>query len=244
MRNGWGHALVLVIATGTAGTAHAGRRDHAWLHGTEVMPERIVEVEAWVFERRGLFDAIDDTWFAWQPVVGVTDRLELALPVEVIVPRTTDGMDLPNEVRYGVEARYRLVTADPVDAPALVPLIRFGAGRGGSDNTGRFDLGFVVSYTAGRVRATVDAGVVATVRRGEDSYVARPYAGVSVRAVGDLRLGVEGVSEFDLRNSDRRWVAVGPDLAWTHGRLWISAAAPIGLDNVEVTPRIGWGIGF
>jgi hypothetical protein len=65
-----------------------------------------------------------------------------------------------------------------------------------------------------------------------------------VLAVGDLRLGVEGLADIDLKDTDRKWFAVGPDLAWTHGRLWISAALPIGLDNIEVAPRIGWGIGF
>src|SRR5690242_12752744 len=108
------------------------------------MPDRLVEDAAWASSRRRPIDAIVDTWFAWRPVVGVSDRLELVLPVEVIVPRTTVGMVLPTEVRYGVEARYRLVTADPVGAPAFVPRIRFAAGRGGSDNTGRFDLGIVV----------------------------------------------------------------------------------------------------
>jgi hypothetical protein len=236
--------IVLAGIIFAASPAHAGRRDHAWLHGTEVMPERIVELEGWVFERRGLFDAIDDTWIAWQPLVGVTDRLELALPVEIIVPRTTDGMDLPNEVRYGAELRYRLVTADPVEAPPFVPLIRVGAQHGGSDNSGRFDVGAVVSYTAGRVRATVDVGLVYALRRGEDAYALRPYAGISIRAVGDLRLGVEALADIDLKDTDRKWFAVGPDLAWTHGRIWISAAAPIGLDNIEVAPRIGWGIAF
>jgi hypothetical protein len=224
--------------------AVAGRRDHAWLRGAEVLPERMVELEAWVFEKRGLFDAVHETWFAWQPVVGVTDQLELALPLEVIVPRAEDGTDLPTEVRYGVEARWRLVSGDPVDAPPIVPLVRAAIGRGGTDNTGRFDAGIAISIAHGRIRGAADVGASWVLRRGVDGYVIRPAFGVSVLAIGDLRVGIEGYGDIDPRDTERAWFALGPDLAWTHGRFWLTAAFPIGLSKITAAPRIGWGIAF
>ena len=51
----------------------------------------------------------------------------------------------------------------------------------------RFDVGAVVSYTAGRVRATLDVGLVYALRRGADAYALRPYAGAIRRIIRSPR---------------------------------------------------------
>jgi hypothetical protein len=72
----------------------------------------------------------------------------------------------------------------------------------------------------------------------------RPGAGVSVQIVGDLRLGAEAYAQLDLDNSENSWAIVAPNLAWSHGRTWISAAMGIGVYQIDDAPRIMWGIAF
>src|SRR3954454_6504842 len=76
--------LALVALLIAAGTAHAGRTFYGWLYGTEVMPERGAELQTWISEEN---DAVPETharettcWIG--PAIGITDQLELVLPVQ------------------------------------------------------------------------------------------------------------------------------------------------------------------
>src|SRR5437660_1217653 len=99
--------MVLLVASGTA---HAGRTFYGWLYGTEVMPERGVELETWVDERNVQFMSAQDhetTWWV-APLIGITDQLELALPIESKwytheTPPANSSSLIPQ--RYGVELR-------------------------------------------------------------------------------------------------------------------------------------------
>ena len=67
-------------------TAHAGRTFYGWLYGTEVMPERGVELQTWISTRRtstSRRQTLDDLG-ASAPSVGITDQLELGLPIEIV----------------------------------------------------------------------------------------------------------------------------------------------------------------
>ena len=72
----------------------------------------------------------------------------------------------------------------------------------------------------------------------------RPGAGVSFKAVGDLRFGAEVFAEINIDSKATSWAAAGPNLAWSHGRFWLSAAFGIGLYHVDTAPRVQWGIAF
>lgn len=68
--------------------------------------------------------------------------------------------------------------------------------------------------------------------------------GVSVRVKPDVRVGAEvfGVRSFD--SSVESWAAVGPNFAWTRGRVWFASSFGIGLHNISSAGRLVWGIGF
>src|SRR5512147_2708649 len=122
---------VTVAVIALTGSASAGPSRHAWLYGTEVLPERQVEIETWVQEEDGKGDDHADETLWWvAPVVGLTDQVELAIPFEV-VSESSDAAPEPRVAfeHYGVELRWRLVTSDPVEAPAVVPLLRVGIKR-------------------------------------------------------------------------------------------------------------------
>ncbi len=245
--------LVAVVAVGVAGapgTAHAGRTDFGWLFGTETMPERSVELQTWTYEENGRPGVRDETSLWWGPVIGITDQLELSLPIEATwrAGSTAEPTATPATFAltdYGVDLRYRLVRADPVTAGPVVPLLRVAVKRDVDTRSAVVtEADLIIGYQRGRLHALLDAGVTGEFASGEHDVFARPGAGVSVQAIGDLRLGAEVFSELQVSGGTYRWVAVGPDLAWTHGRFWLSAAFGIGIYHMETAPRITWGIAF
>jgi hypothetical protein len=246
----------LAIAVALAPTsAHAGRTFYGWLYGTETLPERGVELVNAIDERNVQFSSVGDHETTWRltTVVGITDQLELGLPIEskwyseeapsasfapyAVVPR-----------RYGAELRYRFV-ADGLGA--FVPLARVALVH---DVTGalRCEGDAVVSYQRGRVHALADAGLVADFatrdafsRANGDHHVeAHPGVGVSIRAVGDLRFGAEVHAEWalDANESGHTWGVAGPNASWTYGRFWASAVYGIGVYGIRSAPRVVWGV--
>ncbi len=239
-------ALVLAVMAIPA-TAHAGRTYFGWLYGTEVLPERGVELQSWIVEEDNQppdHAKESDLW--WGVLVGVTDQLELALPIEMAWESSDTEKPSFTLQRYGVEARYRFVSQDPIDAPDFAPLARIAVKRDVVTRDAlRVEADLVASYQHGRVFALVDAGYIGQFRSGETHQEFRPGAGVSVLVAGDLRLGVEAYAELELDNNEgESWAIVGPDLAWTHGRFWLSAAYGIGIYQIKAAPRMMWGVLF
>jgi hypothetical protein len=242
-------AAIVIVAL-ASGDARAGRAGFAWFFDTEVVPERGVELETWIIDENGLGDRnVDTTRLLWQPVVGVTDRLELALPVELDYIELDDPM-VGGDTRlghYGAELRLRLASSDPIEAGPVVPLVRLGVRRMVTARErvrGEGDL--VVSAELGPCwRVVGDVGAIAELGTGEDIVFLRPGAGVNALVVGELRLGVEAFASFrfdDDRGSD--WLVVGPNLAWTHGRFWLAATFGVGVFGVDTAPRINWAVAF
>ena len=244
-----GLVLLTAVLVAAPGSAHAGRTFYGWLYGTEVMPERGAELQSWITEEN-FENRKEDNW-QFSPQIGITDQLELGLPLEIEWFRVTDPTTMMTTAgtvfsRFGAEMRYRFVTQDPVDAPALVPLLRVGVKRLITQRDGfEPSADFVVSYESGIVQVLVDLGFIAQVGiKGDDYYAFRPGAGISVLAIDDLRFGAEFFSE--LNNDGDSWYIAGPNMAWTHGRFWMSGAFGVGLDQdrIKTAPRVQWGIAF
>ncbi len=237
--------LVLLTAALLAapGSAHAGRTFYGWLYGSEVMPERGVELQSWISDVN--FEGRSENSWLFGAQVGVTDQLELGFPLEIdwFEDSTSVGTRF---ARFGVEARYRFVTQDPVDAPAFVPLVRVGVKRLVADRHGaQPELDVVLSYESGIVQVLLDLGVVAQLSPDNGNQVQiRPGAGISVLAADDLRVGAELFAE--LRSAGADWFIAGPNLSWTHGRFWMSGAVGIGLNQAEINTasRVQWGVAF
>ena len=228
--------------------ASAGRTQFGWLFGTEVMPERGAEIQTWVTEENGADEVnYHDTVWGVQALIGVTDQLELAFPVDLIWLDSDASGPAFTWRSYGVEARYRFVSSDPVDAPPFAPLARIAVKRDViARDTVVAEANFVASTTtsSGSVLALVDLGAVGRITRDDAKFELRPGIGVSFKVVGDLRLGAEVFARINLHEKDERWVAAGPNLAWSHGRSWVSAAMGIGLYQIKTAPALNWGIMF
>jgi hypothetical protein len=237
--------LVLALGIGLGGGAQAGRTHFGWLYGTDTLPERGVELESWVQDQGGL-GTIDQTWLWWAPVFGVTDRLELALPVEWSWSRD-DTKTATRFERFGAELRWRLVDPDPVEAGPFAALLRLGVKRVVSArNSVRFEGGVVLALDVGPARLAADLGATYQVDKdGTHALTATPMAGVSVAVTDELRVGAELVTALQVDdNPALSWVAAGPNLSYTHGRAWISGSFLIGIHNIDLAPRLTWGIGF
>lgn len=236
----------LVVACFLPRTAHAGRSFYGWLYGTEVMPERGVELQTWIADANNKYDTnVQESSIWWGPLIGITDQLELALPIEMEWTRSELDETSFTFRRFGIEARYRLVSQDPVDAPPFAPLLRVAVKRDVSVRDAvRVEADAVGSYEIGAVHALIDVGFISDIGPDDQHSELRPGGGVSVRATDELRVGAEVYAELSLDSLGKSWAVVGPNVAWTHGRFWLSGAFGIGIYQVEVAPRVVWGIAF
>jgi hypothetical protein len=234
-------ALVL-----TSSHAWAGRKDFAWLYDTEINPERNVEVETWIQEenRKGDHD-VNETLIWWAPTIGVTQHLELAIPIEFAFSDDRMGIAGTNLERWGGELRYRFNSPDPVAAGPLTFLLRGAVKRAVDDRGGvRAEADVVVGYDGGPVRVLADVGTVVNAGKDPTEAELRPALGVSVKVTDELRLGAEAYSELVVAADEVSWLAVGPDVSWTHGRFWVVAGYPIGVFGIKDAPRVSFGIAF
>ena len=236
---------VLAISTG----AEAGRSQYGWLYGSEVLPERGVEIQSWVYERDDRTDAhLRETSLWWGVLVGVTDRFELVFPVEFQwlraegAPNATFTME-----KFGVEARYRFTKTDSEHPDGFTPLLRIAAKRDVTvRNVTVVEADFVASYRSGRFHGLIDLGIVSRTSPDASHVEVRPGGGIAIEVKDDLRFGAEFYSELNLDDElkQSRWAGVGPNMAWTHGRFWLSASFLIGVYQIKTAPRFVWGVLF
>ena len=245
--------LVLLSAALVAapGSAHAGRTFYGWLYGSEVMPERAAELQSWISDenRPNVTNPFHRNVWTVTAQVGVTDQLELGFPTEFEWLQLIDETMMTTTTftrwsTYGIEARYRFVTQDPVDAPAFAPLVRVGMKRLiGNRDAIQPELDFVLSYESGIVHVLMDLGFAAVVDA-EVTAQFRPGAGISVLVVEDLRVGAEGFVE--IKTDTETEAFAGPNVSWTHGRFWVSGVLGLGREQsrLQTAARVVWGIAF
>lgn len=231
--------MVAAVLVSYVAPAHAGRTHFGWLYGSEVIPERGVEIENWIVEENKKGDEkSDETSFWWGPVVALTQHLEFAISAEAA--DETSGVHF---TRWGGEVRYRPQSPDPIDAGPFTTLFRVGAKRLIQDRAGiRGEADIVASYTAGRAIISVDLGGVFERVPGANEVEFRPGAGFSVRVVDDFRLGVETYGELIVKGEGTSWLVVGPTASLTHGRFWGAATLGIGVFGIRDAPRLTFGV--
>lgn len=245
-------AIAIALTATSAGVARAGRTPFGWVRATEVLPQRGVELETWIFEKNGVDEdeaedgVTDETAVWWTTVVGVTDQIEVAIPIEVRHLQAGDTGGDTLLYAFGAEGRWRLVSADPLEAGPFVPAVRLGVHRLVNVRKKlRTEAGVALGVDLGaRVHAAVDVGASWIAGDGDSDTELTPAAGVSVQIVDQLRAGAEMYAEIALDGPSRRWIAAGPNLAWTHGRFWISGSMAIGIIDINAAPRINWGVAF
>lgn len=220
--------------------ADAGRRPFFWVYDTEVVPDRGVELEQWVWERRypkALKLDMSSVW--WAPVVGVSDHLEVALPIEWFwVQGQGSNIDTA-----GVDLRYRFLDPDPEKAGPVVPLVRAGVKRLFRSQVTQGELNLVLSVDAATwLHFAFDVGGVI---RSDGELWGTFATGASAKLSESWRGGVEALSEV-FEQPDKSFVMLGPDVSYSLGRFWFTGGVLIGLNRTapKVMPRMIWAVGF
>jgi hypothetical protein len=235
-------AVGLVMLGGAP--AHAGRSHFAWLYGSDIVPERGTEIETWILEENKKGDTkIDETAFWWGPVMSLTPHLEFAISIEAAYEDEHDGNAGPHFTKWGGDFRYRFQSPDPTDAGPIAVKLRGGAKRViESRGATRLEADLIASYQAGRFVATIDLGGITERASGANESEFRPGAGVSIRALDDLRLGVESYGELIVEGEGTSWIVVGPTVSLTSGRFWGAATYGVGLFGLRSAPRVTFGV--
>ena len=236
--------LAALAVLATARGADAGRTHFGWLYGTDIVPERGVELETWILEENQEGDAKEnETAFWWGPVVAFTPHLEFAISIEAEYKDAKDGNAGVHFTKWGGEVRYRLQSPDPIDAGPFVTKFRAGAKRIVEDRAAyQLEADVIASYESGRIFALVDIGIVTERGPNASETELRPGAGISVRATQELRFGVEGFGEILVENEGTNWYVVGPTISITSGRFWGAANYGIGVLGIRDAPRVTFGV--
>ena len=231
--------VVAGLLVAFAAPSHAGRSHFGWMYGTDIIPERGVEVESWIVEENQKGDAkTGETSFWWGPVLALTQHVELAISAEA-----AEEAGVPHFTKWGADLRYRPQSPDAIEAGPFATKFRIAAKRLILDRAGiRGEADIIASYTSGRFLAAVDGGAVYEHVPGAEEAELRPAAGISLRAVEDLRFGVEMYSELIVKGVGTSWLVVGPTVSLTHGRFWGAATLGIGVFGVRDAPRLTFGV--
>jgi hypothetical protein len=216
-------------------SAVAGQRPYAYVQGAESLPQTGLELESWFGASRAAVGS-PSVWDWWLgPVVGVTDKLELALYAIILQPPSTQSLDLRS---FRLQASYLLADRGswPLDVRVRVEL---GQPVGPHPYTGW--LWLIASRDWGGLNATVNGTFWVELpsgsQQGLDPYVDY-LAGLSYQLVPGIRLGAELQGEVEL-SSDAApaSLSVGPALAAGTGRIWASASYGWGM--TRQSPGLG-----
>jgi hypothetical protein len=231
-------ALLVVVALGRQ--ADAGRQLYGWLPPSETVPDGAIAIESSIFERDNLGITHERaSVLVLAPVIGISDRLEFALPFELASVTATDVAPGLAFTKFGIETRYRFAPRDAT----WVPLARFAAVRDVALRSElRAELELAVAYQRGALHVELDAGLVSEFNVGHLHDETRLGVGASVQVNRCLRLGGELHAELALDSASTSWAVIGPNLAWTHRRFWLAGALDIGIHAITAAPRINWGM--
>lgn len=229
-----------------AHAAHAGRTLYGWLPETDTVGDGAVEIGTTVYERDNLGPYHERTTaLVWTPAIGLTPCLELAFPVEIATRTEDDAAPFSGVSRYGGELRWRIARGVLRDVPGLHPLARFAISRDVAvQSRGRGEVELAASYDLDRVQLAADVDGVLDLNFGHVHEEWHPSLGASVLVTGALRLGGELHAELSRDDTVASWAAIGPDVAWTRGRLWLAGALGIGIHAITVAPRLNLGVAW
>ncbi|MFL5355915.1 hypothetical protein [Archangium sp.] len=244
---------VLAVAVLPA-PAEAGRRPFIWVYDTEIVPKGDVELEQWLWAKArapGLEGRRSSYWVWWGPVFGLTQRLELAVPFQVLATRDTTRLD-------SFEADLRLRLNPRGDDSPWQPLLRVAWHQSiHSAQPSGVNANLVQSYqwdSGLRLALDLGAQVGLPALRGseEPARLLGTYAaGVSYPVFGEeeeLRGSLEAFGEIPLQGiPGGQHHFVGADLAWTFGRSWVTLGVMVGLtplfpETPQFMPRLIWAV--
>jgi hypothetical protein len=228
--------LLCILLSLLPSSAYAGRTLYGWLPATTTVQSGGFELGTSVYERLdvGLYHE-RSTALSWTPAIGLTDSLELALPVVLVTRTQDDAAPWSGIAKYGAELRWLFL--DPW--PELRPLARLALARDVLIQTNiQSELGLALSYEYDLLQVEAATDMIINVNFSHLHHELRPGVGASVRVYDQLRVGAEFHGEFSGDKTTPNWSAFGPNLSWSHGRFWLVVTLGIGVRNIAAAPRL------
>ncbi len=260
-----GRVLLLALALG-ATPAFADRTSHLFVDETQTLPEGDVELENWVWAQGQIpssYKPMTTSWIWFGPTVGISNQLEMSLPVTVYA--TSQKMELNS---ISLVARYRLFPREQDDG--LQPLFRVEYQQPLSANyyAGPPTLKLLLAATYGAltgVRGTLNVGVQLGLPfllsstggcrglpypcSGNVSALGTAALAVSVPLGREFRIAAELDGQLPLGGEpypNLGQLYLGPSVAWTRGQIWVTFGTLFGLTNnsYRYVPKVLWGVTF
>ena len=256
-RWGWAHLACAASIVGVSlwpSHALAGRRPFLLAYDTEIIPEGDVELEQWLWSESkvpALPRIPARYWIYWSPVFGISNHLELYLPVTIVSNSSSTNLET-----ISAEVRYRFFPREQEGGFQVLLRASVRQAVYTRADPSSTNLGLVASYgKPSQLHLTINVGLYAALPWPE--HMARPIlleyaAGASYPLIGnELRLAAEFDGEIGLRetiNTVGRHFAGGA-IAWSRGRVWITAGMLFGLTGISDTtprymPRLLWAVAF
>jgi hypothetical protein len=245
---------VVLAALLCAARAEAGRRPFIWVWDTEIVPEGEIELEQWLWVRGSapVGPVSAAYWVWWGPVIGLNSNLELAVPFQVVSNKNGTALE-----SFEADLRWRIFPREKTGG--FQPLVRV-AWHQQAQPVGppRLDVNVVASYgSPDELHVTVDLGgrLGLPMTSGSAPYTAPLLATYAAGVAypffeGELRVAAEVFGEIVINPgtpiADSHHF-FGLDVAWTKGRLWLTAGTLIGLTPLfprtpVVMPRLIWAV--
>ncbi len=243
----------IAVVTLMSATAHAGRRTLGFTPDATQLPPGAVEVEQWMWSRAYIDDVSGAStgWLWFSPVVGITERFELAAPWQINANKASTRM-----IAFGIEGRYAFFDA-LAESPVFRPQLRVGWQQNFShpDEGANWSVPWLTLQFVGTVgdpraqHVSFDVGLNTDFKGGSGFHEHQLGIGAVTPfpLFEQILIGGEYRHQITLSEGpvgDRRWFFLGPTAAYARGRLWASFALLVGVGELvpRFMPRLAVGL--
>jgi hypothetical protein len=224
-------------------------------YDAQIVPEGDVELEQWIWAESKIPASPTRPAIYWlwtSPVIGMSNHLELALPFQIVASPTSTSLEsIFAEIRYRLFPRERDSGFQPLLRVAYRQAVQARVAPS------RIELNLVTAYgRPSELHFTLDLGASIATPWPENSS-SRPLiltygAGVSYPLVGnELQIALEADGQFGVHDAYTGFPrhSVGGALAYSRGRIWITAGCLFGLTGLAPAtpryfPRLLWAVAF
>lgn len=230
--------------------AYAGRKAFNRVFDNEVLPARIVEMQAQVTDTFGAPSGTDLTAVWWAAAFGLSNNVELSLPIKVTNARVPEtGASSTFLDSYGADLRWRIAKKGPPPGPwHPVPLLRLIVEKPLATATVNFEGDAVVGTDLSKwVHSSAMIGVASSSAAFTGAGATKVTGGFGAVAniTGSWRAGGEVYAEVPVMPAGGvPTVTAGPDLSFTLGPFWVSAGSLFGFGDKRpytASARLLWG---
>lgn len=228
--------IAVPLVLGVVTESFADRRSYVWTYEYQTMPKGHAEIEYYLTEEQNNIEkAKPSTWKHWLELeYGITNHWDISMYQQFKQSNTTSSNTFEYD-GFKIRTRYRILEKDklPIDTLLYLEYIR-------NDNLEKANVletkvilakdiwNFNVAYNQIFKQELASGG------KTEHEYA----AGISYAIVPQLKIGFESKGNY----TDRKYY-IGPTIAWSAAKFWVSLGAAGGLnkrsDDLQVRGIVG-----